>query len=300
MVTQDRHSPAPLTADGVDLLDAADPSSFTYAAPSDPGWKRALIRSIEAVSGQRRLRRIYLDYRKDSDHAASFWVNAVSRLGLEIRFDERRLAAIPASGPLVVVANHPFGVIDGIVLAWLLEQVRSDFKVLVNSVLARAEEARPYLLPIDFAVTESAKRMNLASRAAARSLLDEGGAVVVFPGGTVSTASTPSGKAFDPAWKPFTARLIARSGAAVVPVYFPGQNSRLFQVASLLHPALRLALFFHEARNKMDGRIDVEIGETIQASELPQGQPVASIEELRARTYALGGIDDAPVAPSRD
>ncbi|MEL6338886.1 MAG: lysophospholipid acyltransferase family protein [Myxococcota bacterium] len=300
MVTHDRHSPTSLTADSVELLDAADPASFTYAAPSDPRWKRALIRSIEAVSGQRRLRRIYLDYRRDNDHAASFWVNAVRRLGLDIDYDKRRLAAVPATGPLVVVANHPFGVVDGIVLAWLLEQVRSDFKVLVNSVLARAEEARPYLLPIDFAVTESAKRMNLASRAAARSLLDDGGAVVVFPGGTVSTASTPSGKAFDPAWKPFTARLIARANATVVPIYFPGQNSRLFQVASLLHPALRLALFFHEARNKMDGRIEVEIGETIQASELPQGQPVASIEELRARTYALGGIDHAPVASTRD
>ncbi len=286
-------------ADDVELLDAADPSSFTYAAPSDPLPKRALIRAVEALTGQRTLRSIYLDYRREDDGAASFWANAVERLRLQIDYDAERLAQIPKEGPVVVVANHPFGVIDGIVLGWLVERVRSDFKILVNSVLARAEEARPYLLPIDFAPTDLAKRINLKSRADARSWLDEGRVVVVFPGGTVSTATTPLGRAYDPEWKPFTARLIARARAQVVPMFFPGQNSRAFQIASLLHSTLRTALFFHEARNKMKTRIAVEIGRVLGPDALPIEEPVRLIRELRQHTYGLGGEPNARVAPSR-
>ncbi|MEO0813294.1 MAG: acyltransferase, partial [Myxococcota bacterium] len=146
---------------------------------------------------------------------------------------------------------------------------------------------------------ELAKRINLKSRADARSWLDEGKVVVVFPGGTVSTAMTPMGKAYDPAWKPFTARLIARSKAAVLPIYFPGQNSRMFQLASLLHPTLRTALFFHEASNKMRRRIRVEIGQAMTPETLPVDEPVRLIQELRQHTYGLGGLPDAPVAPSQ-
>lgn len=283
----------------VELLDAADPSSFTYAAPSDPLPKRLVIRTVEAITGQRTLRSIYMDYRREDDGAASFWANAVDRLRLQVEYDTERLMRLPRSGPVVVVANHPFGVIDGIVLGWLVEQVRSDFKILVNSVLARAEEARPYLLPIDFAPTELAKRINLKSRADARAWLEQGRVVVVFPGGTVSTAITPLGRAYDPEWKPFTARLIARSRAKVLPVYFAGQNSRAFQVASLLHPTLRTALFFHEARNKMTRRLPVRIGDVLDPGDLPLDDPLRLIRELRQHTYGLGGQPDAPLAPSR-
>ncbi|MEO1170766.1 MAG: lysophospholipid acyltransferase family protein [Myxococcota bacterium] len=283
----------------VELLDAADPSSFTYAAPSDPPLKRAIIQSVEAMTGQRTLRDIYMEYRRDTEDADTFWTNAVKRLHLDVRYNPEGLERIPKDGPVVIVANHPYGVIDGIVLAWLMERVRSDFKILVNSVLARAEEARPYLLPIDFAATKSAMKMNLQSRADAREMLDKGQMVVVFPGGTVSTAVTPFGRAWDPEWKPFTARLISRGNATVVPIFFDGQNSRLFQLASLAHPTLRLALFFHEARNKMHRPVKLTIGEPLSPAALPAGDPVALIAELRRRTYALGNIEDAVVAPTQ-
>src|SRR5271165_4880787 len=158
----------------------------------------------------------------------SFWQAAVRSLALDVRYDAHALAAMPKTGPVVVVANHPYGVLDGIVISWLVSKVRSDFVVLTNAVLMRAPEVHGFILPIDFSETEEAQRVNLASRAAARAQLDRGGVVVVFPAGAVSTAPDKLGRkpAVDARWQPFVSQLIQRSKALVVPVWFGGQNSR--------------------------------------------------------------------------
>ena len=146
----------------------------------------------------------------------------------------------------MVVANHPYGVLDGIVISWLVSKVRSDFVVLTNAVLMRAPEVQGFILPIDFSETEEARKTNLASRAAARAQLEKGGVVVVFPAGAVSTAPDKLGRkpAVDGRWQPFVSQLIQRSKAAVVPVWFGGQNSRLFQIAShVSYDAAHLADF---------------------------------------------------------
>ena len=166
----------------------------------------------------------------------TFWQAAVRSLELDVRYDADALAAVPKTGPLVFVANHPYGVLDGIVMAWLASKVRSDFVVLTHIVLTRAPEAARFILPVDFSGTEEAERINLASRAAARAQLERGGAVVVFPAGAISTTPDKLGlkPAVDGRWQPFVSQLIQRSEATVVPIWFGGQNSRLFQIASHL------------------------------------------------------------------
>ena len=104
------------------------------------------------------------------------------KLALDVRYDAEALAAIPRTGPVVIVANHPYGVLDGIVISWLVSKVRSDFVVLTNAILMRAPEVNGYILPVDFSETEEAQKTNLDSRAAARPQLEKGGVVVVFPG----------------------------------------------------------------------------------------------------------------------
>ncbi len=190
---------------------------------------------------------------------------------------------------MVVVANHPFGVLDGIVISHLIAKVRMDFKVLTHNALYRAPEVQPFVLPIDFALTPAAQATNLRSRAGALELLGAGGCLVVFPSGAVSTARTPFAReAIDCAWKPFTARAIIQHQATVVPVYFVGQNSRLFQVASHLNQTLRLALLFHEVRNKIGRAVSVRIGAPIAYDALgPIGDRHALTEHLRRITYAL-------------
>lgn len=266
---------------------------FSYADPAFPWGRRLLIRLIERFTGQPRLKRLYLAHHDHPRPGESFFAAAVRSLELDVRLDAAALAAIPKTGPLVVVANHPYGVLDGIAITWLMETVREDFKVLTNAVLLRAPETRDYLLPVDFSGTPEVLATNLASRDAARRLLDAGGAVVVFPAGGVSTAPDRfgRGRAIDAPWQPFTAQLIQRSKAAVVPVYFAGQNSRLFQLASHIHLTLRLALIFKEVRDRIGTSLAVEIGACIPAEEIRDlGDRKALMSELRRRTYALGGL----------
>ena len=205
----------------------------------------------------------------------------------------------------MIVANHPFGVLDGIVISHLVAKIRTDFKLLTNSVLCRASELRPYLLPIDFAGTPAALATNLRSRADALSWLCAGGALVVFPGGAVATSERMFARhAVDPAWKLFTAKAIRRAGATVVPMFFEGQNSRLFQLASHVSLTLRLSLLFNEVRNKIGSVVAVRIGAPVPYAELSHlAERKALADHLRRMTYQLGERDDCalsqPGAPVR-
>ncbi len=275
----------------------ASSRDFSYASPDDARWRRAVIHRIELITGKPRLWRLYRDY-CNGPPADNFFAEAVARLDLRVRVNQGGLATIPAHGPLVVVANHPFGVVDGLTLGYLVSAVRPDFKILVNSLLYRLPELRPHLLPIDFAETPEARRTNLASRRAALEDLAAGRAIALFPGGTVSTAERPLGAAVDPSWKPFVARLIHESRATVVTVYFGGQNSRLFQLASRFSMTLRLSLLFREVVNKMGREIEARIAPPIPYAALAgltdRNQLAA---QLRAQTYAARALPGGGLPP---
>jgi putative hemolysin len=264
---------------------------FSYSDDSQSPLARGAIRLIERATGQPELHRIYLENQRNPVPGETFFQAAIRRLDLDVVYDATKLDAVPKSGPLVVVANHPYGVLDGLVLCWLIEKVRSDFLVLTNSVLLRAPEARPYLLAVDFAETREAFETNIGSRQTARRHLTNGGCLVVFPAGAVSTAPDRLGRrpAVDAQWHPFAAQLIQRAKAPVVPFYFAGQNSRLFQIASHISMVLRLSLIFKEVRDRMHTKLPVAVGDLIPYEDLAGfGERRSLVEELRRRTYALG------------
>ena len=238
---------------------------FTYADPAMSRPKRLLIRSIEMITGQPRLKRLYLENRRNPIEGESFFDAAVRQLELDVQFDAAQLAKIPQTGPCVIIANHPYGVLDGLVIGWLTSLVRRDFVILTNAALHHAPETEAYLLPVDFSETPEAMEINLRTRAAARKRLEGGGCVVVFPAGGVSTSADKLGRtpAIDAPWQPFAVQLIQRSKAVVVPIFFGGQNSRLFQVASHLNQTLRLSLIFKEVRDRIGTALPVAIGDPI-------------------------------------
>ncbi len=269
---------------------------FSYATASDPPLKRGVIRLVETATGQPMLRKMYLDNQRFPRPNEDFFQAAVRKLALDVRYDPAALAAIPATGPVVVVANHPYGVLDGVVISWLISKVRRDFVVLTNAVLMRAPEVNGYVLPVDFSETETAQKTNIASRAAARAQLDKGGVVVVFPAGAVSTAPDTFGlkPAVDWRWRPFVAQLVQRSRAPVVPVWFSGQNSRLFQIASHVSSTLRISLIFHEVRSRIGTALPVAIGAPIPYAELAAIKDRQALaDSLRDRVYALARLAPA-------
>jgi putative hemolysin len=285
---------------------------FSYAEASDPPVKRGLIRLVEKATGQPKLKKLYVANQRFPRADETFFDAAVRSLALDVRYDADILALAPKTGPVVFIANHPYGVLDGIVMSWLVSKVRRDFLVLTHSALARAPEARSYILPIDFCGSEEAQRNNLASRAAARAHLEKGGAVVVFPAGGISTAPDRLGRkpAVDARWQLFAAQLIQRSQATVVPVWFGGQNSRLFQIASHVSLTLRLSLIFHEVKARIGASLPVGVGAPIPFAELaPIKDRQTLADHLRALTYALAasappagkreGVKDKLLAPMR-
>src|SRR5579862_5990518 len=279
-------------ADSSDALD-----TFSYASADDPRLKRFVIRVIERISGQPYLKSLYEDFRANPVPGESFWDSTIRRLELSVVVDEDKLAAWPKTGPLVVVSNHPFGVLDGVVICQLVSRVRKDFLVLTNSVLYRAEEIRPFLLPVDFAETEEALQTNLKTRARAKAHLQSGGCLVVFPAGGVSTTPTMWHKrAIDSEWKTLTARLISQAKAPVAPVFFAGQNSRIFQLASHISMTLRLSLLFKEVHDRIGSEVVIRIGETVPFERLPAtSDRQLFMSHLREITYALGaGVSNPP------
>jgi putative hemolysin len=276
-------------------LDASEEASWTYSTPEDPRFRKLLIRAIERMTGQPHLKRLYLSNRENPRPGESFWAAAIRHLELHVTVNLDALERLPKTGSLVVVANHPFGVLDGLVISYLVSKVRNDFLVLTNSVLYRAEEIRPYLLPVDFSETKEALETNIKSRAASKAHLIKGGCLVIFPAGGASTAPKPWSKvAVDAEWKTLTARLISQAKAPVVPFYFAGQNSRLFQIASHISLTFRLSLFFKEVYDKIGTEVRVRVGELIPYEKLAKLERKAFMQYLRDATYALAAETPHP------
>ncbi len=263
---------------------------FTYATADQPMLQRAVIQAIERIGGQRKLKKLYVQHQKSVQGGENFFDAAVRLLRLEVDYDAAALAATPATGPVLFIANHPYGVLDGVTLTWLAIKVRPDTKVLANDVLCQAPDAAANLLPVAFAPTRQARQTNVNSRLAAQSWLREGHAVGIFPGGGVSTSEKPlRGPAVDLPWAPFTAKLLRMSRATVVPVFFTGQNSRLFQLASHLSLTLRLSLVFRETARRIGTSLKVRVGSPIPFAEIAHIEDRAElVQELRKRTFDLG------------
>jgi putative hemolysin len=261
--------------------------TYSHSAASRGG--RAIVRLLENSTGRLRLIKRADGYEHEVAAGRDFWQVMVERYGLTLNVIAGSLRHIPKHGPLILIANHPYGILDGLIMGHILSTMRGDFRILANSVFKRAEDLNNVLLPISFDDTKDALKLNLATRATALNYLGQGGAIGVFPGGTVSTGAKPFSRPMDPGWRSFTARMVAKSDATVVPLYFDGHTSRLFQIASHLHSTLRLGLLIKEFNKRVDTPVDIVVGDPIGRDVLnPMSKDAkAMMDFLRKATYEL-------------
>lgn len=273
---------------------------LSYATEKDTYLKRIFMRSIENLSGRRKLLPLYRRWQREFvDQSPRMWHDALDLIGTQLNIAAPEgWYAIPADAPLVMIANHPFGIADGIAIMALAEELGRPYRVLVNSDLLRIPEMRAKALPIDFGTTREAVQTNLKSRAESRRLLKAGTTIIIFPSGGVATAENPFGKAEDLPWKQFAARLIEQSEAMVLPVYFEGQNSTLFHFVSRYSLTLRLSLLVCEFRFRIGNPIKARVGMAVSLADLKQNAGSAPlIEELHVLVHRLApGNEDMPRA----
>ena len=242
--------PAPLPRDRV-----YDRRALTYANSFDNPLKSNTIRAIEWMTGKITVIRLIRRFEQlGAIEPRDFWGTALRVMGITITTPPAQIAHIPPTGPVVFVANHPHGMVDGMVLGALIGQVRDDYRILTRSLLTDIDPtAANYLIPVPFPHQSDAQERMVEMRAAALEHLRAGGLVAVFPSGVVASSDSMFGPVIERDWNVFTAKLIRISGAKVVPCYFPGENSRWYQMANRISATLRQGLLLHEiVRSKGD------------------------------------------------
>jgi putative hemolysin len=223
------------------------------------------------------------------DPAIDFSTRALAVLGINVVVPQDALTDIPRTGPVIVVANHPTGALDGLALLTVLRRVRTDVRLLANRWLHCVPELRECLVPVDvFGRPEYVARRNGTALRSAIHWLAEGGCVAVFPSGEVAHQEQPDGRVLDSPWRDTAAELAVRTGSTVVPVFIAGRNSRLFRAAGRVHPLLRTALLPHELWAKRGSTVSVNVGRSVTPGELSSRiDPASRTALLRSRVDHL-------------
>jgi putative hemolysin len=224
----------------------------------------------------------------DQQNPDDFCQAILDYMDVTCKISDQDLARIPKNGKIVVVSNHPFGGIEGIMMGAILRRVRPDVKIMANYFLSVIPEMRDLFLFVDPFGGPKAARANLASMKQSIEWIKEGHMFGVFPAGEVSHATWKNRKVTDPAWSNTISKIIKKTESPVIPMFFAGSNRLFFQIAGLIHPRFRTALLPRELINKKGEQIEVRVGNVIPWARLKKLQSENELTEyLRHRTYML-------------
>src|SRR5581483_7302845 len=270
------------------------PAASSFASPPGNARVDSLVQRVLQVD---RLRNLYLRLKAEGRSIPEDFLHA---LGMSWRIQKQDLERIPKSGPVLAVANHPFGLLEGVLLTTILPKIRGDFKIVTNSFLAGIPELERFCLFVDpFQSRENLAMNSRALRGAIR-WLQSGGLVVIFPAGTVSHWSLRSRHITDPAWNQTAAVLLRKTRAPALPIFFAGGNSLSFQMLGIVHPGLRTSALPREFLKKECGQIEVLIGRLAPYGQLAAlGDDAAVTRYLRWRTYLLANRCEAKPCVAR-
>ncbi len=246
-----------------------DKRKLSYSGTFTDRRKIYSIRAIEWLTGKLPLLRLIRKFEKAGvKEGREFFTQALDFMGIDLITPAENVDNIPATGPLIVVANHPHGMVDGMVMAELVGRKREDFLILTRSLISGIKEIKQFMLPVPFPHEPDALNEGLKMRKKAMEHLKNGGVIILFPAGQVSSAKTWFGEAVESEWNPFTAKMINRSGATVLPIYFPGQNSRLYLIADQISATFRQGLLLHEVVHALNKPQRPVVGKPLAADEL--------------------------------
>ena len=218
----------------------------------------------------------------------SWFQRLLDEMQVSLRVDGKDWERIPKTGPVLAVSNHPFGMLDGAVLGALLTQVRRDAKIMTNFFLAAVPELQEHCIFVDPLNGRESVQANRRALRQALLWLREGHMLAVFPAGEVSHLQLTQGSVTDPKWNPMIARLARVTGAAALPVFFPGRNSVTFQTLGLMHPRLRTAWLMSEFLSQAGKTVEIRIGTPVPGDVLARLHgDQETIDYLRRRTYLL-------------
>lgn len=241
----------------------------------------------ERLLGLRKLNDMYLQRRKGMGSRA-FLRYILDVLGVNYTVVRGDLEQIPRQGPVIVVANHPFGAIEGVVLPDLLLKRRRDVKILANEYLHRITELSELFIGVDVFGGADATQTNMQGIKEALRHLKQGGVLVVFPAGEVSSMDKSQKQVTDKEWNRIIGMLIRKTAATTLPVYIEGKNSPLFHLAGMVHPRFRTMLLAREVLNKRKKTLKLHIGESIAFSEMKSlASDNAITQYVRLNTYLM-------------
>jgi putative hemolysin len=273
---------------------------LSYAGTFSNPWKANTIRTLEWMTAKVTLLRLIRSFEKQgAPFGPPFWPAAIRHMGIRIDTPPEEIARIPRTGPLVVAANHPHGLVDGMIMAEIVNRVRPDFKILTRSLLTGIPEVEQFMIPVPFPHEANAREEGLKMRDDTIRHLKAGGVIILFPAGKVAMSEGWWGPAVEGEWNVFTHKIVRSTGATILPMRFTGQNSRAFQIANQLSDTLRQGLLLYEIKRALFRPQRPHIGEPVPASALAawEGNPRGFLAWLRERTLALGTDRPAEQAP---
>ena len=268
-----------------------DMRRLSYAGTFTNPLKVFAIRAIEWTTAKVKLLQMIRSFEKSgAPVGVTFWSKAVAHMGIRIDTPPEEIARIPKTGAVIVVANHPHGLVDGMIMGELVSRVRPDFRILTRSLLTGIPEIEEFMIPVPFPHEENSRELGLQMRDLTMAHLAEGGVVILFPAGKVACSETWFGPAIEAEWNVFTHKMITKSGAVILPIHFTGQNSRAYQIANKLAATLRQGLLLYEIRRALFKPQRPHVGMPISAEELDKwkGNPRGFLAWLREHTLSLG------------
>ncbi len=264
--------------------------AFTFATAEVNKLGQLFIMITELLTGKLKLKKLYDEYLSENRPPKFFWDDALTKLNLKLITNFQEGSHIPKKGKLIVIANHAFGVADGLSLCSVISKVRQDYKMVTHKVLRQADAVKDKILPIDFNETKQALLTNINTRKEAEKVLMNNGVLVLFPSGRIATKKNLKKytKADDGEWKQWVSKLILKTKSPVLPIFFDGQNSQWYHIANKLGLTFRYSLCMYELKRKIGDNIDMYFGALISYDHLAKIGDIKEITKyLRSVTYEL-------------